>query len=68
MIRTLVLKSLICNAECEIRVALPPSYDARHPKEYPSIYVLDGNLLFEMVLSVIRLLQVNRSFPHQENI
>lgn len=63
MVETRVLRSRACDKDYQIKIALPSSYEVEPSRRYPSLYVLDSNLFFDMVLSVVRLLIVDRVLP-----
>lgn len=46
-----------------ISVALPFSYHHEPEQVYPAVYLLDANLYFGLVTDMVRLLQMNGSFP-----
>jgi len=47
----------------EIRIWLPPSYTESPNKTYPTLYVLDGDLCFGMVVDVVRYLLRGEYIP-----
>ena len=49
--------------EYQIALGLPPSYNHEPEKSFPAIYVVDGNLLFEMVTGITRMMQLGREIP-----
>jgi len=46
-----------------ISVAFPQSYQKAQDRAYPALYVLDGNLLFDIVVGMSRLSALSGSFP-----
>jgi len=51
------------NQEYRISISLPSSYDHKPNRFFPAIYVVDGNLLFEMVTGISRMMQQGRVIP-----
>jgi hypothetical protein len=49
--------------EYQISIGLPASYDYKPEQTFPTIYVLDGNLLFEMVVGATRMMQLCGTLP-----
>ena len=60
---SLTVKSKDTGQEYLISVSLPATYDHQPETTFPVIYVLDGNLLFEMVTGISRLMQMGRLLP-----
>ncbi len=46
-----------------ISISLPASYDHKLETSYPVIYVIDGNLLFEIVTGIARGMQLGGLIP-----
>ena len=51
------------NEEYRISVSLPSSYDHKPDISFPATYVVDGNILFEMVTGISRMMQQGRVIP-----
>lgn len=49
--------------EYRIAISLPASYDHKPKTSYPTIYVVDGNLLFELVTGITRMMQLGGALP-----
>lgn len=49
--------------EYRISVSLPASYDHKPETTFPVVYVMDGNVLFEMVTGIGRLMQMGGLMP-----
>lgn len=49
--------------EYRISISLPSSYHHKPITSFPTIYVVDGNLLFEMVTGIARMMQQGRVIP-----
>jgi predicted alpha/beta superfamily hydrolase len=47
----------------QISVSLPASYSHKPETTFPSIYVIDGNLHFETVTGISRMMQLNGTLP-----
>ena len=60
---TLTVKSENTRQEYRISVGLPPSYDHKPETTFPVVYVVDGNLLFEMVIGITRVMQMGGLLP-----
>ncbi len=52
--KSYLIKSEILNEEREIQVHLPPNYDPSSKKGYPVLYILDGQRLFLLGVSVYK--------------
>lgn len=50
------LQSSITGHDYQISVGLPASYSTSTEKSYPVLYILDGNWLFPMALSIVRMM------------
>jgi predicted alpha/beta superfamily hydrolase len=59
----LTVESKNTGQEYLISVGLPASYDHKPETTFPVIYVLDGNLLFEIVTGISRLMQLGSLLP-----
>jgi uncharacterized protein len=57
------LQSSAVDQEYLISVALPFHYEEHPEKRYPMIYVLDGNMYFEMVVEMVRLMNLCNELP-----
>jgi predicted alpha/beta superfamily hydrolase len=59
----LTVKSKNTGQEYLISVSLPASYDHKPEATFPVVYVMDGNLLFEMVTGITRMMQLGGLLP-----
>ena len=59
----LTVKSENTGQEYRISVSLPASYDHKPETTFPVIYVVDGNLVFEMVTGISRVMQMGGLLP-----
>jgi len=59
----LTVMSKNTNQEYRISISLPSSYDHKPDVSFPAIYVVDGNLLYEMVTGISRMMQQGRVIP-----
>ena len=56
--QTRVVHSALANSDYQISVALPFHYDERSDEVWPVIYVLDGNMHFNMVVDMVRFMNI----------
>src|SRR5687767_14956026 len=56
--QTRVVHSALANDNYLILVALPYHYDERSDEVWPVIYVLDGNMHFNMVVDMVRFMNI----------
>ena len=59
----LTIMSKNTNQEFRISISLPSSYDHKPDTSFPALYVVDGNILFEMVTGISRMMQQGRVIP-----
>lgn len=57
------IKSRYNGKEYQISISLPETYDALSDKRYSVVYVLDGNLFFELIVAIARYLGLFNLFP-----
>jgi predicted alpha/beta superfamily hydrolase len=57
------LKSENTGQEYRISVSLPASYDHEPEKTYPTVYMVDGNVFYEMVTGAARLMAMSGLIP-----
>lgn len=60
---TWLLKSENTGQEYRISVSLPVSYDHELEKTYPTVYMVDGNVFYEMVTGAARLMAMSGLIP-----
>ena len=53
-----VVRSAVANNDYQISVALPFHYEERSDEVWPVIYVLDGNIHFNMVVDMVRFMNI----------
>jgi predicted alpha/beta superfamily hydrolase len=58
-----MLKSKNTDQEYRISVSLPVSYDHEPEKTYPTVYMVDGNIFYEMVTGTARLMAMSGLIP-----
>ncbi len=58
-----IMNSSASRQAYRISVALPFSYHQAPEQVFPAVYLLDANLYFGLVTDLVRLLQMNGSFP-----
>jgi hypothetical protein len=58
-----IVKSENTGKEFQIKVGLPPSYDHNPEASFPVVYVMDGNLLFEIATGIARGMQLGNLIP-----
>ncbi|MGD0917213.1 MAG: alpha/beta hydrolase-fold protein [Thermodesulfobacteriota bacterium] len=63
MIEQKCIESRQNGKEYQISVSLPETYDASSDKRYSVVYVLDGNIFFELVVAIARYLGLIDTFP-----
>ena len=59
----LTVRSENTGQDYRISVSLPASYDHKPETTFPVIYVMDGNIMFEMVTGIARLMQMGGLLP-----
>jgi len=60
-----VVRSVLANADYLISVALPFHYEERSEEVWPVIYVLDGNMHFNMVVDMVRFMNIRVDFCNE---
>ena len=58
-----MIKSENTGEEYRISVSLPASYDHDPEKNYPTVYMVDGNIFYEMVTGAARLMAMSGLIP-----
>jgi predicted alpha/beta superfamily hydrolase len=58
-----MIKSENTGEEYRISVSLPASYDHDPEKNYPTVYMVDGNIFYEMVTGAARLMSMSGLIP-----
>jgi predicted alpha/beta superfamily hydrolase len=59
----LTIQSENTGQEYQISISLPASYDHKTDTSFPVIYLMGGNLLFEMVTGITRMMQLGGLLP-----
>ncbi len=57
-----VVHSPLANADYQVSVALPFHYEERQDRVWPVVYVLDGNMHFNLVVDMVRFMNIRVEF------